>query len=413
MIVRIEFHGGCKDGTVIVGEDDPSLGPQRNPVHAYLFLSNSGQIGAKLREPVTAAVRQAQMARFINEVGEAVRAGRPVPKHSYPPRCQLYEVTDRRVGPDDVTIRLDYVGDDSEPERTEAVEVACVEDLNDFRKVLSYGTASWLLDWVLSPHLRHSWLPVNVECQIRIIDTMTAAERRHPLTLIDRFARERIAQEAGTTPEEVEGLVNIFAGIQGKAATAKSHLNATKSEAIPLPPNGAPEEDDLVSLPVRACVAFAVRCACRIQRLLETLDPAVQFGTERAIAIATEYASGTQYDHQFLHRIQRELAAVVAVQGGDPTNHPQRCAISAAFFTIGSAWAAVFGPNYLSLGGKRTKDNSLAAAAAAWAARLTVAADPQTLPSIWRDRDLLVTAVTEGRITAETRVPQSFFSANP
>ena len=411
MIVRIEFHGGSKDGTVIVGEDDPSLGPQKNPCHAYLFLSNGGQIGTKLREPIPAAVRQARLADFINDVGEAVRAGRPLPKHLYPPRDQFYEVSDRRVEAENVTIRLDYAGDDATPAHTESTARSCIEDLNDYRKILSRHMGSWLLDRVLDLRPQHT-LAVDVQRQIRMINAMTAAERRHPLTLIDRFACERIAQEAGTTPEEVEKLVNGFAGVQGLTEVPTSVLFAQKSESLPLPPNGAPETDDLLSLPVRACVAFAVRCASRVQGLVEPLGPIVQFSAEQARAIATEYASGTNYDSEFLHRIERELAEAIAMRCSDPANHPQRCAISAAFFAIGSAWAAVFGSNYLSLGGKRTKDNSVAAAIAARTARLTVAADPKTLPGIWHDRDLLVTAVAEGRIATETPVPQSFFPAN-
>ena len=76
MIVRFEFHGGCRDGTVVIGEDDLRLGADKNPAHVYLVLAEGGRIGARFREPLPTSNRRAKREEFTAVVWEYRWVGR-------------------------------------------------------------------------------------------------------------------------------------------------------------------------------------------------------------------------------------------------------------------------------------------------------------------------------------------------
>ncbi len=104
MIVRFEFKGGCRNGTVIIGEDDPALGSTKNPLHAYLHLTQRGRVGTRFREPLSSAMRETRRKEFDKLVGEAIRAGKEVPKGKYPADYQIYEIAEWRIGPEGISI---------------------------------------------------------------------------------------------------------------------------------------------------------------------------------------------------------------------------------------------------------------------------------------------------------------------
>jgi hypothetical protein len=196
------------------------------------------------------------------------------------------------------------------------------------------------------------------------------------------------------------------------AATARACRwqirTAFASRMTAIHPSDAPEPSDLLALPVRACVAFAVRCALRLDSILGSLDGQRRRAARRATAVAAEYAGGKEYDANKLMEIQNAIQP-------PPPDQPQsteELALAAAYWSIGSAWGAVFAPTYLSLGGRRSKDNGVAAATAAWAAKAAVAAKKQNVEGVWQDLNSLESALERREITSETPVPQSFFTAN-
>lgn len=170
--------------------------------------------------------------------------------------------------------------------------------------------------------------------------------------------------------------------------------------------NGDPQQSDLVILPVRACVAFAVRCALRAGLLLESLDEDTRNAARRAITVAEEYAEGKDCASERLRQINN------AIQPPEPSGPgcAEEHARAAAYWAAASAWGAAVAPAYLSLGGRRTRDNGVAAATAARAAKAAIASKTQNRTGVWQDLILLHRAVEAGEITPETPVPQSFFS---
>ena len=215
MIVRFKFQGGCKDGAVIVGEDDLRLGIDKNPAHAYLFLTKGGRVGERFREPLPDAIRQGKHKEFTSSVGESVRAGKKVPKGEYPPDYHIYEVTERQVDLEGISIRVDYVGEEFEEFAAPGGEppdnlrrASGIETLDDFRRMLVDPGSSFYrpYPWLPAPPRvvprETSPLSVKAERYVKMIDVMTDVERHHPSTLIDRWARQRIAQDAGAHPKK-------------------------------------------------------------------------------------------------------------------------------------------------------------------------------------------------------------------
>ena len=204
MNVRFEFKGGCRDGTVIIGEDDPGLGIDKNPAHIYVLLTQRGRVGTRFREPLPSDMRQAKHREFYSSVGKAVREGKEVPRGKYPPDYHVYEVADRRMGPDGISIRVDFVGEDAAVSGDQAREGMPLgtfpETLDEFRSMLTDPTScsrrSFYPGLPSGGPSKRSRAFAEAKRYVRIIEAMTAAERRHPKTLVDRMARERIAQDA-------------------------------------------------------------------------------------------------------------------------------------------------------------------------------------------------------------------------
>jgi len=142
---------------------------------------------------------------------------------------------------------------------------------------------------------------------------MTDAERRHPNTLIDRLARERIGQDAGATPEEVERLVRVFESWRRPSTRAADKKGTSEGNPTELAVWDGPKKDDLLALPVRACVAFAVRCALRVNNVIESLDEETIRAAQRAIGIAADYAGGKDCDLRSLEEAENavRLAALL------------------------------------------------------------------------------------------------------
>jgi hypothetical protein len=112
MIIRFEFHGGCKDGDSVLGTDD--IDDLSNPARAYLHLTMGGRAGVRFSEYPSQADLQRATKEFVHQ-----RDWLPA-KFRALPECELkaivgrlpwtYEVTKREEGPDRVLIRLDAVG---------------------------------------------------------------------------------------------------------------------------------------------------------------------------------------------------------------------------------------------------------------------------------------------------------------
>lgn len=161
-------------------------------------------------------------------------------------------------------------------------------------------------------------------------------------------------------------------------------------------------------LPVRACVAFAVRCALRVTPVLTLLDQDGGKAAHRAITVAAEYAGGKEYSMEALppHNFDFEVQV--------PYEHHQaaRRAVGVVRWLMMTTFTARIARAYLSLGGRRTTDNESPCIMAAAAARAAVAVDQRNLQGVWHDLNVLKAAVERGEITARTPVPQSFFPAN-
>jgi hypothetical protein len=245
-----------------------------------------------------------------------------------------------------------------------------------------------------------------------IIDAMTDAERRHPNTLIDRVARERIAQDGGATPEEVERLVGVFESWRKPATRRADQQGAFEGDLTERAVRDAPKKDDLIALPARACVAFAARCALRVNSVIESLDEEITKAAKRAIGIAADFAGGTDCDLGSLEEIQDAVRHAALLQQLEDAPNVERSAVAAASVSATSVWAAVRACKYQALVRQRTDDNALIACMAVLAAiRAAVVLGNEGLAEVWKDLNRLTSAVERGEITAETPVPQSFFPA--
>jgi hypothetical protein len=415
VIIQFEFKGGCKDGEVVVGQDDLRLGADKNPAHLYLLLTDGGRVGATFREPLPPLARREKLKDFTAAVGDAVRTGKEFPKGKYPPDYQIYKVADRRIGPAGISIRLEYVCDEPAAPAGEHPEkspfLTGMETLNDFRRMLLdpggwWYPRGWLAELTgLVPRERPP-LPVKVQRPLRIIDAMTAVERLYPSTLIDAVARERIARGAGATPEDVERLVRVFESRKDPGARAADDQGASDANRPERTlPEGFPQSD-LLGLPVRACVAFAVRCALRINGATESLDEEPRSAVKDAIAIAAEYAGGKDYDSAKLREVEHVIGLAELLQQLEGAQITEQTAVAVARWSVAAAWVADLG-----LEPQRPEVNPYAACVAVLSAKWAIAANEQALAGIREDLHRLKLAVERGEITADTPVPQSFFPA--
>jgi hypothetical protein len=123
-VVQFEFHGGCKDGEIVVGNDNSQS--LNNPARRYLFLTDKGRVGARFREIPTKVELQEVMEEIKARLGPSAKPGwedqvkvlagmliaekRGEIQHTY-------QVTERDERPDGMRIRLDFVGMDLPSDR--------------------------------------------------------------------------------------------------------------------------------------------------------------------------------------------------------------------------------------------------------------------------------------------------------
>ena len=136
-VVRVEFHGGCKDGEVVVGNDNTES--LSNPARSYLFLTDNGRLGARFREIPPKVELQEAMAEIKRRGGPVIycrihglltptamaeikRRGGPfseaileilaedLVRRNHGEIQHTYQVTGREEQPDEIRIRLDFAG---------------------------------------------------------------------------------------------------------------------------------------------------------------------------------------------------------------------------------------------------------------------------------------------------------------
>lgn len=171
----------------------------------------------------------------------------------------------------------------------------------------------------------------------------------------------------------------------------------------------APTASELLRLPRWACIAFAARCARRVQPLLSGELPdvgvrAVQ-AVERAIRLAEEVAErAAPYEPD--RTIIRLHAAFVACEKlaarvlaeSDIAAAVARTAAAVAKAAEGATCG--FGP---------AKDDRAAANGAAEACAAALTADPKGLTAVRKDWKLLAAAARANGWTRTTPVPVTFF----
>ncbi len=111
--VRIEFHGGFKDGDVVAG--DPSGGAAR----IFLFLADWGRIGQRFRaDPDWAeapdawlwdALRMEDKDAMLRAILEHAKKQEELAKTQPLETSQIYEVTECDETPEETRIRVDVV----------------------------------------------------------------------------------------------------------------------------------------------------------------------------------------------------------------------------------------------------------------------------------------------------------------
>jgi hypothetical protein len=437
MLVRIEFHGGCKDGAVILGVDALNLGLEKNPAHMYLSFTEGGRVGTTFREPLPQEIRQAQNREYQEKAAEAMRLGKPVPINLVPQDYHVYKVIDRRVENGAIVIRLEYMESETRDLARSALEAwdtrvgrvdresrnyickpLILDSIDDLRIMLvdpqtaQFGASVSSIQTMLPPgdlvkipiakkKERKRSLSAGVERRVRIIDTMTAAERRHPETLIDQLTRARIAEESGVSRYEVDQLLSVFEALKARSASPSNFENLTRKRT----PLELPELSDLSALPVRACIALAVRCALRACLQFGPGDEEVREAIQQAVAVAAEYAAGNAIDSDDLHELSARLWLADRLRWPDGEETPGRHAVAAAFWaTIDTSFAVMFSKT-----GRRKSTASQSGAR--WAAVESIAADERNKSGILADSQLLRLAVERGEVVEGTPVPQSFFPA--
>jgi hypothetical protein len=438
MVVRIEFQGGCRDGAVVFGVDALDLGFDKNPAHAYLRFTEGGRIGAVFREPVSEEFRQAQIREYQKKAAEVVPLGKPVPLNLLPPDYHVYKVTERRVEKDAVVIRLEYIGEESKNLAQAALETwdasagrvsgkrlrqvrepLTIESIDDFRVMLvdpktaqlGFSTIHSklplgdLLKFPMAKKRRP--LSARVERRVGIIDAMTAAERRHPESLIDQLARARIAKESGTSRQDVDQLLYVFGALKKRSASPGNFENlARKRPSLELP-----ELSDLSELPVRACIAFAVRCTFRACLQLEPSDEEVREAIQVAIEIAAGYAAGNAIDNDDLSELSARVWLADRLRWPNGEECPGRHAVTAATWAmLDASFAAMFEKSGYPITSDR-REFKPGQSGARWAAKESIAADDRNVSGVLADLQLLRVAIERGDLSDETPVPQTIFPA--
>jgi hypothetical protein len=165
-----------------------------------------------------------------------------------------------------------------------------------------------------------------------------------------------------------------------------------------------PAKEDVLQLPRWARVAFAVRCARRVQPLLRQHLPTAGVrqveAVERAIRLAEEVArqAPAMAPDKVVIRLRAALIATSKMAKSLKERSPQAAAIAAAAGKAAEAaeWACCQAP---------VKDASSAAAAASAA----VAADPAALGAVYQGWEELRTAAQAEGWTHESPIPDRFF----
>lgn len=166
---------------------------------------------------------------------------------------------------------------------------------------------------------------------------------------------------------------------------------------------GLPTEEELATLPGREIVAFAARCARRVEPLFLASWPdapeehvlAVRHAIEIAEAVAAHATRGGDAAHAAYAVGDARVAAHAAYTVGD--------ARVAAYTATRAADAAVYAA--------RAADaaRGVAAVYAARSAAYAAAADTEAVYAIRSDYELLKTALAKGRLDDDTPVPPDFF----
>jgi hypothetical protein len=143
---------------VVTGEDNLQLGADKNPAHVCLVLTERGRVGVRFREPIPTATHRAMFEEFAAIARKAIRADKEVPKGKYPPDYHIYVVAERRAGPEGISIRADYVGEEratAEPVKRKSLQLAIgMETLDDFRRVLVHPGGTSTASILRSPDSR-------------------------------------------------------------------------------------------------------------------------------------------------------------------------------------------------------------------------------------------------------------------
>jgi len=177
--------------------------------------------------------------------------------------------------------------------------------------------------------------------------------------------------------------------------------------------NEVPQPEDVNKLPRRACVAFAARCARRVQLLLDEWQEVTEkhrYAIWMAIAHAESTAFGRPFDTQAAGgAIADQARAVVAVAAGAG---PKAAAASAAeaAATANAAAEEEAGASH-AIGMSVVAHYATGASISAWNAATTLgaAAAQSASAAIWSNYDALLKAAQEQQWTNKTQVPPSFF----
>jgi hypothetical protein len=132
MKVRFDFEGGCEHGKSVDGETD--LQAAKNPARQYMWLTNSGTVGARFRIP-RAHLTDAQFAELVpDELQHIWRAAHSpgefqamIHKQQVTPAARklfydrvsrktthIYEVKSRSEIDGRLVLRLQFIGDEDE-----------------------------------------------------------------------------------------------------------------------------------------------------------------------------------------------------------------------------------------------------------------------------------------------------------
>ena len=141
-------------------------------------------------------------------------------------------------------------------------------------------------------------------------------------------------------PEEVERLIRVFESLSDPGAEHADKRNTSEKNQTELDSSVMPAESDLRDVPQRACVAFAVRCAVRVNTSIESLDEGTRDAVQRAIGLATEYAGGKDCDSLSLEKARKFVRHATLLQKLEGATSASQNAVSVAFWSLFAVWAA-------------------------------------------------------------------------